>query len=315
MTEKRRIAFLFPGQGAQYVGMGHDFCRDYPAARQLFEEADDLLKRSLSHLIFSGQERELTQTRNSQPAIYVTSMAILAVLSTLFDTLSPYACAGLSLGEYSALTAAQFLPFTDGLNLVAKRGELMHQACEQHEGTMAVVLGMQDDAVVAVVEALALPDEIWAANFNCPGQVVISGTKRGVEQATATLLKHGAKRVLPLDVHGAFHSGLMQSAQEKLTDTLLKTPFSQSDVLVPMNCTGKIATSIEEMRENLIRQVTRPVYWHKCVAAIDTVDLFVEIGCGKTLSGMNKRIGVKTATCSVEKIEDLAILEQALRTS
>jgi [acyl-carrier-protein] S-malonyltransferase len=307
------MAFLFPGQGAQYVGMGKDFYRDYPAAKHLFEEADDKLKQNFSSLIFSGSESELTQTKNSQPAIYTTSMAILHVIQTLFPQLLPTSCAGLSLGEYSALTAAGYIPFPDGLLLVEQRGSLMHQACEKYPGTMAVVLGLDDDAVVSIVDGLKLPNEIWAANFNCPGQVVISGTQKGVELASEALLKQGAKRVLPLQVHGAFHSGLMRFAQENLSEQIQRTPLAKSAIQLAMNCTGDFATSLEEIKSNLISQVVSPVYWHRSIKAIERmdIDLFVEIGCGKALAGMNKRIGVKAPTISIEKIEDLPLLETA----
>lgn len=315
MTKQKKLAFIFPGQGAQYVGMAKDFYAEYPEAKQTFEEADDRLGRTLSHTIFYSSESELTETKNSQPAIYVVSLAILRVLQKLFGNLAPYACAGLSLGEYSAVTAANILDYASGLILVQHRGLFMHQACEEIPGTMAVVLGMDDTAVEAVVEELKLPHDLWAANFNCPGQVVISGTKKGVEAASTALLAKGAKRVLPLQVHGAFHSGLMQSARQKLQSYIEEATLYQSNTKLAMNTPGDFVESKDEIKRNLINQVTQPVRWHRSISAIANsgIDLFIEIGCGKTLAGMNKRIGMQAPTVSVEKIEDIASLEKALQ--
>lgn len=312
MTKK--LAFLFPGQGAQYIGMGKDFFTQYPVARQVFEEADDVLSQKLSSLIFSSSEAELTQTKNSQPAIFVVSLAILRTLQSLFGAFSPTACAGLSLGEYSALVAAGVLPFNKGLQLVQKRANFMHQACEDIQGTMAVVLGLDDEAVEAVVAELNLPNDLWAANFNCPGQVVISGTKKGVELGSEALLKKGAKRVLPLQVHGAFHSGLMQPAKEKLKPFIDEATLAKGHAKVAMNTPGDFVEATDQMKTHLINQVTNPVRWHRAVRAIDTsgVDTFIEMGCGKTLAGMNKRLGLQAPTHSVEKIEDITLLETLL---
>lgn len=311
MTKK--LAFLFPGQGAQYIGMGKDFFTQYPVARQVFEEADDVLSQKLSSTIFSSSEAELTQTKNSQPAIFIVSLAILRTLQSLFGTsaFAPTACAGLSLGEYSALVAAGILPFDKGLQLVQKRANFMHQACEDIQGTMAVVLGLDDEAVEAVVAELNLPNDLWAANFNCPGQVVISGTKKGVEIGSEALIKKGAKRVLPLQVHGAFHSGLMQPAKDKLKPFIDEAILSKGDAKVAMNTPGDFVEATDQMKTHLINQVTNPVRWHRAVRAIDSsgVDCFIEMGCGKTLAGMNKRLGLQAPTLSVEKIEDITLLE------
>ncbi len=306
----KKLCFLFPGQGSQYIGMGKDFFNQYPIARQVFEEANDILSQNLTDIIFSSSEAELTQTKNSQPAIFVVSIAILRTLQELFD-FTPKACAGLSLGEYSALVAAGVLPFSKALELVQKRGNFMHQACEDIPGTMAVVLGLDDEAVETVVHELNLPNDLWAANFNCPGQVVISGTKKGVELGSEALLKKGAKRVLPLQVHGAFHSGLMQNAKEKLKPYIDECIFVQGQAKVAMNTPGDFVEATDQMKTHLVNQVTNPVRWHRSVRAIDTmgVDQFIEIGCGKTLAGMNKRLGLSASTLSVDKIEDIALLE------
>jgi len=312
----QRFAFLFPGQGAQFVGMGKDFYASFSQAKECFEQADDLLQENLSKMIFSGDEQKLTETKHAQPAIFVTSLAILQVLKAQMGDLLPIATAGLSLGEYTALVASGHMPFTDAMLLVQKRGRCMHEACEEIPGTMAVVLGMPDDSVQEIVSSLNMPNDIWAANFNCPGQVVISGTKRGVEAATKALAEKGAKRVLPLAVHGAFHSGLMKGAQEKLKNAIDSAKLCDTKVHIAMNCTGTFCENKDDIRQNLIRQVVAPVYWHKSIATMmqKAPDLFIEVGPGKTLAGMNKRIGIEIPTLSLEKIDDLKAVEQALQT-
>lgn len=290
--------------------MGRDFYQEFPVAKALFEEADDILKQKLSTLIFEGDEAVLTQTRHSQPSIYVVSMALLRTLQSLYPHLKPTATAGLSLGEYSALTASNKLSFQEGLKLVQARATAMHEACEATLGTMSVILGLDDHVVEEAIAALNMPNEIWCANFNCPGQVVISGTKRGVEEGAKACLEKGAKRALPLQVHGAFHSGLMKSAEEKLYPTMQETHFQATDIQTASNVTGDIVNDPKTIRELLLKQITFPVRWQKGVRTLDpTSDLFLEIGCGKTLAGLNKRIGTQAATYSLEKVEDLKTLE------
>lgn len=314
MKRYHKIAFIFPGQGAQYPGMGKDFVDTFAEARHTFEEADDTLGRKLSSIILEGPEASLTETRNSQTGIYVTSIALFRVLHNLFPVLQPHVCAGLSLGEYTAATVSGRLPFAECLPLVQYRGQFMNDACEKTKGTMAVVLGLDGDVVEAMVREVNMPQDLWAANFNCPGQVVISGTLKGVEAGSAAAKAKGAKRVLPLQVHGAFHSGLMASAEKQLAEYVLAAPLKDSSIGFVMNVPGDYTTGNDQIRENLIRQVTSPVRWEQGVRnmADSGVDLFVEIGCGKTLAGFNKRIGVSAPTVSIEKIEDLAVLEEAL---
>ncbi len=312
---QKKMCFLFPGQGAQYVGMGRDFYNAFPEARQVFEEADDLMHIKLSDSIFHNSETELLQTKIAQPAIYVTCIALLRVFEKLFTSnTQPFACAGLSLGEYTALTAAKKLSFQDGLKLVARRGQAMHEACEQTKGAMSVILGLGDDTVEEIVRALQLPDELWCANFNCPGQVVISGTVRGIEKGLTACLAQGAKRAIALDVHGAFHSGLMRPAQEALYEPITATKIQKSDIKVATNVTGAFVEEVDEIKELLLKQVTSPVRWQKAVRTIDTAgcDLYVEIGCGKSLTAMNKRIGVQGRTVSLEKVEDCKNVEEVL---
>jgi len=307
----KRCALLFPGQGAQYVGMGRSFYEAYPIARQIFEQADDILKINLSKIIFDGPESTLTETKIAQPAIFVTSYAILEVIRHLFDLPSPICAAGLSLGEYTALTAAGVLPFDIALPLVSLRGSLMHTACEETKGTMLVILGLSDDQVRTMVDDLRMPSDIWCANFNCPGQVVVSGTYKGIEAAQRAAVACGARRTLPLQVHGAFHSGLMTQAERSLEKALNDVPFASSSVRVIMNVTGQSAETINHMRSLLARQVTSSVLWHACVKTCEAqeVSCFLEIGCGKTLSGFNKRIGINIPTISVETTDDLKSLE------
>lgn len=313
-THMKKIAFIFPGQGAQTVGMGKDFAEKYAVAKETFQEADDILKRNLSSIVWNGPLDLLTETKNSQTGIYVTSIALLRVLNALFPKVRPHCCGGLSLGEYSALTASDRLGFQEGLALVEKRGQYMNDACLATKGTMAVVMGLDAAQVEELVREAALPHDLWVANLNCPGQVVISGTLKGIEVGSEKAKAKGAKRVLPLQVFGAFHSGLMQQAKERLKPEILSTRFKDSAIRVAMNTTGNFVDDAATIQKNLIEQVVSPVRWEQDIRTMDKdgVDLYIEIGCGKTLSGMNKRIGVQAETLSLEKIEDLEILAKVL---
>ncbi|MEI8366374.1 MAG: ACP S-malonyltransferase [Parachlamydiaceae bacterium] len=314
MSRYRKIAFLFPGQGAQYTGMAKDFFNTYPVARDTFVEADDILGRKLSSLVFEGPETTLTETKNSQLGIYVASNAILRAVTSLFPQIVPSACAGLSLGEYTALTASRRLAFSDGVSLVAHRGQYMNDACERTKGTMAVIVGLDAETASQVVKEVGMPHELWAANFNCPGQVVISGTLKGIEAGSAAAKAKGAKRVLPIQVHGAFHSGLMQLAEDQLAPFIEQVELKNGIGELVMNVTGNAVQDVAEIRRNLIKQVTHPVRWEQSIRFLigEGVDLFVELGCGKVLAGFNKRIDPTVAFTSVEKIEDMAQLEHLL---
>lgn len=314
LNKSFKIAFLFPGQGAQYPGMAKDFYEQFPQAKQIFEEADDVLKRNLSSIILEGPESVLTETKNSQTGIYVASMAILSVLKRLFPEMQASFFAGLSLGEYSALTASEHLDFDQTLQLVQYRGQYMNDACEATKGSMAVILGLDAEEVEQLVKEVNLPQDLWAANFNCPGQVVISGTLKGIDAGSAAAKIKGAKRVLPLQVYGAFHSGLMQQAEDRLAGHVLQTPIKESSFNLVMNLTANVVKDVNQIKENLIKQVTHPVRWEQSIRYMigQKVDLFIEIGCGKTLAGFNKRIGVLGPTISIEKTNDLEILEKTL---
>jgi [acyl-carrier-protein] S-malonyltransferase len=305
----KKIAFIFPGQGAQYVGMGKDFADNFPIARQTFQEADEILGESLSKIIFEGPESELTRTKNSQTAIFVVSVAILRVLQQQMPGLQPSVCAGLSLGEYTALWASGRLSFKETLLLVRERARLMNQACEETSGTMAAILGLEGPIVEQTLKSVP---GVWVANYNCPGQIVISGTKEGVEAGSTALKAAGAKRALPLQVHGAFHSGLMQSAQEGLAPFVAAAPIQDTKIRLAMNAPGAFVQDIIEIRRHLTQQVTHSVCWEQGIRAIEQerVDLYIEIGCGKTLNGLNRKIGTAVPTISVDRLTDL---DEALR--
>lgn len=307
MSYPKRIAFLFPGQGAQYVGMAKDFFENFPKARETFQEADDILSRKLSKIILEGPSEQLNETKNSQVGIYVASIAILRVINDLYPKLTPYVCAGLSLGEYTALTAADKMDFTSCLPLVQYRGHYMNEACEINPGVMAVILGLEAKEVEALVKEVNLPHDLWAANFNCPGQVVISGTKKGIDKGTAAAQARRAKRILPLQVHGAFHSGLMQPAEERLSEHIHQAILKNSPIGFVMNVTGKFVHNEQEIKTNLIKQVTNPVRWEQSIRSMgeEAVDLFIEIGCGKVLSAFNKRILSNVTTLSIEKVTEI----------
>ncbi len=312
MTNFKKIAFLFPGQGAQTVGMGKDFHHAFSIARETFEEADSLLQRDLSKIVFEGSLELLTETRNSQPGIYVTSLALMRVLQKEFPSLRPSVCAGLSLGEYTALTASGRLSFQTCLPLVQIRSESMNEACEKVKGTMAALFGLSAGEVEELVRALQLPNDLWTANFNCPGQTVISGTLKGVEAGIEAAKARGAKRIIPLRVHGAFHSGLMRYAEEKLTPHLNAAIFQESSIQLVMNVPGNYVQETASIRSFLIQQVTNAVRWEQGIRAMQDVDLFLEIGCGRTLAGFNKQIGVTAPTLSIQQVADLDALSKIL---
>jgi [acyl-carrier-protein] S-malonyltransferase len=305
-----KIAFIFPGQGAQYMGMAQDFYEAFPIVRETFEEASQILSTDFTRLILEGPEQELVLTKNSQPAIFIVSVALLRCIQQQFPHLQPDICAGLSLGEYTALYASGRISFADALKIVAARGQYMQEACQERQGTMRVVLGL-DPAIAAA----NLPADVWIANLNCPGQVVIAGAVSAMPQAEELLKAQGAKRVLPLDVSGAFHTPFMRSAQEKLKSYLLSAPLQESKTQLVMNVPGDFVDSISEIREHLIAQVACPTQWEKGIRLLEDVDLFIEIGPGKTLTGMNKKIGVKGQTLNIEKTTDLVQLENFYATS
>ena len=299
---KKKIAFLFPGQGSQYPGMGKDFFDTFSIAKETFQEADDLLGENLSQIIFEGPESRLAETHYSQLGIFVTSIAMLRTVWQQLPDFNPSIVAGLSLGEYSALVSSGRMTFSDGIYLVKERARLMTESCLATAGTMAAVLGMERQVLDAALQGIS---GVWVANYNSPGQIVISGTLEGVEKGLAILKEKGAKRVIPLAVQGAFHSPLMALAQEGLTPYVQKTPFQESDISQVFNVVGRAVKNVDEMRQCLIQQVAHSIEWDKGIQSMEGVQLFCEIGCGKTLSGLNRKIGVSAPTHSIEKVNDL----------
>ena len=300
-------AFLFPGQGAQAPGMGKDLYETFSVARHTFEEADDLLSFPLSKILFSGSESELMQTRYGQLALFVHSTALLRTLREQLPHLVPDVCSGLSLGEYVALHASNRLSFAETLALVRARAELMNQACERTQGTMAAVLGLPFSKVEEIVSQVNPPHKVWIANYNCPQQTVISGSKEGVEAAGLLLKEAGAKRVLPLQVYGAFHSPFMQIAQDSLAPFIAEAPIEKSSILFVMNVVGDFVEEIDAIRDNLTKQVTHSVRWEQGIQAMKSwgVTFYLEIGSGKTLRGMNGKIAPEATTLSLEHVSDL----------
>ena len=282
-------ALLFPGQGAQFVGMGLDLFQTSDAANAIAKSADNILGFGLSELMFRGTDDDLRQTRVTQPAIFTHSVMMLVARD-----LTPTAVAGHSLGEFSALVANAVLTFDDALRLVSARAEAMQRACEAHPGTMAAILGLPDERVAEIcAEVAARTQEVVVpANYNCPGQLVISGSLAGVEAACEALKAAGAKRALVLPVGGAFHSPLMQPAEDELAAALARTTFHAAVCPVYQNVDGAPHTASEEIRENLRRQLTAPVRWNQSVQRMvqDGHRAFVEVGPGKVLQGLVKKI-------------------------
>lgn len=281
---------LFPGQGSQFVGMGRKLSQAFPQAAETFEEADDLLGLHLSRLAWEGPESELTETRNAQPALLVHSVAVHRVVGGEVGTV--VAAAGHSLGEFSAHVAAGTLSFRDALHAVRLRGELMYESGLERPGTMAAVLGMDDEEVEEVCRAVREGGRICVpANFNSRGQVVISGEVEGMEEAMRQARDGGAKRVVPLPVSGAFHSPLMAPAEEGLRERLETTKFSDPRVPVISNVTARAVRDGAEARELLVKQLTAPVRWAASVGEMVStgVDRFYELGSGSVLCGLNKR--------------------------
>ena len=299
------VAWLFPGQGSQYVGMGRDVAGQSARARELVEEADRMLGLPLSAVMFQGPEEELRQTRNTQPAIFLHSMLLVTLLRDCGA--SPAMAAGHSLGEYTALVAAGALQFEDGLRLVRLRGELMQRAGETERGTMAAVIGLAPEAVEALCAEARAGGVVQPANFNSPGQVVISGSVEGVHAAMALARERGAKMVKELVVSGAFHSPLMQSARDGLRDALARTPLGDARIPVYANVTARPVREAGEIRALLEQQLTSPVRWEESVRAMvsDGASEFLEVGPGKVLQGLARRIHPGAGVAGVDRYADM----------
>jgi len=280
-------AFVFPGQGAQYVGMGKNLYDNSPLAKEMFEKANDILKFRITDLMFSGTDEDLRQTKVTQPAIFLHSVILAKTLGGEFN---PDMVAGHSLGEFSALVAAGALSFEDGLVLVSKRAMAMQKACEAEPSTMAAILGL-DDKVVEDVCA-SINDVVVAANYNSPGQLVISGSIKGVDFACEKLKEAGAKRALPLKVSGAFHSPLMEPARAELAEAINQTNIITPVCPVYQNVNALAVTSTEQIKLNLIAQLTSPVRWTQIMLNMlaDGATKFIEVGPGNVLQGLVKKV-------------------------
>lgn len=290
-------AYVFPGQGAQFVGMGKDLYEQFPQAKELFDKANDILGFRITDILFAGTDEELKQTKVTQPAVFLHSVIRAICLGNDFQ---PDMVAGHSLGEFSALVASGALSFEDGLRLVSKRAMAMQKACELEPSTMAAVLGLEDSKVVEVLSTIT-DEVVVAANFNCPGQLVISGSMAGVERACEALKAAGAKRALPLKVGGAFHSPLMESAREELAKAIEETPFSAPRCPIYQNVTASAVTDAQAIKQNLISQLTAPVRWTESVRAMvaDGASHFVEVGPGTVLQGLVKKISPEVTAESI----------------
>ena len=288
-------AFVFPGQGSQFVGMGKNLYESNPLAKELFDKADEILGFKITDIMFAGTDEQLKQTNVTQPAVFLHSVVTALCQG---DEFQPSMVGGHSLGEFSALVAVGALTFEDGLRLVAARANAMQKACEANPGIMAAIIGLPDEKVEEIcAEVTAAGNTVVAANYNCPGQLVISGSIEGINQACEKLKAAGAKRALPLKVGGAFHSPLMQPAKDELQAAIEKTAFAAPKCPVYQNVDGKPHTDPAEIKTNLIAQLTSSVRWTSSVQAMiaDGADDFTECGPGKALQGMIGRIDKNVA--------------------
>ena len=290
-------AYVFPGQGAQYVGMGKDLYKYSNLAKEMFEEANSILGFSITEIMFGEDSEALKQTKVTQPAIFLHSVILAKLLGNNFN---PNMVAGHSLGEFSALTAANYISFSDGLRLVSKRATAMQKACEENPSTMAAVLGLEDNIVEKVCSEIN--EIVVPANYNCPGQLVISGSNKGIDIACDKLIEAGAKRAIKLPVGGAFHSPLMESARAELEEAINSTDFKIGDCPIYQNVTTKAVTSPEKIKRNLNKQLTASVLWTQNMYQMiaDGASVVIEVGPGRVLQGLFKKIDKAIITKSAE---------------
>lgn len=292
-------AFVFPGQGAQFVGMGKDLYENSAEAKNLFEKANEILGFRITDLMFEGTDEDLKQTKVTQPAIFLHSVLLT---KTMGDSFKPEMVAGHSLGEFSALVAAGAMSFEDGLKLVSQRALAMQKACEAEPSTMAAIVGLDDSIVEEVCNSI--DDIVVAANYNCPGQLVISGSFAGIDKACEALTEKGAKRAIKLPVGGAFHSPLMEPAREELAAAIKATNFTTPSCPVYQNVSAAPFTAPEQIKENLVAQLTAPVRWTQTVKNMitDGATSFTEVGPGKVLQGLVKKVDRKMEVAGVSSL-------------
>ena len=305
------IAFLFPGQGSQHAGMGKDLAENFPVARQVFEEANDALGVDLASLCFNGPEEDLKLTANTQPAILTTSIAALRVLETEIG-IAPNCAAGHSLGEYSALVCAGALNFADAVRIVRQRGTFMQEAVPVGTGAMAAILGLDKETLERVCQDAALGQVVSPANFNSAGQVVIAGNTEAVDRAMNLAKEHGAKRALPLPVSAPFHCSLMVPAGERLADVLAGIKVGDMTVPVITNVEATPNQDASRVCQLLIDQVSAPVLWEDTIACMIKLDVerYIEIGPGKVLAGLVKRMAKDSTIQNVQNVSDIKALTQ-----
>lgn len=301
-----KIAFVFPGQGAQAVGMGKDVYDALPNSRAVFEKGDEVLGFPLSKLVFEGPDSELKQTVNTQPALLTASVAYLEALRE--QGLKADYVAGHSLGEYSALVAAGVLSYEDAVTLVRLRGRFMEEAVPGGQGAMAAVLGAEREALAVLCQTVSEESGVVElANVNCPGQIVVSGSQEGVNGVVQRVKEAGGKRAIPLEVSGPFHSSMMRAAADRLAEELKKVTFNTPNVPVIVNVTASPVTDPEEIRELLVRQVYSPVLWQDSIEWLiaDGVDTFVEIGSGSVLAGLIRKIDKTVKVININTLESV----------
>jgi len=308
-----KTAFLFPGQGAQVVGMGAEIAQSYPVAVEIFDQANDIVGFDLSRICFEGPVERLDSTTVSQPAIFVTSAAILEVLRTSPSTsdITADVTAGLSLGEYTALYAAGLISFEDALVLVQKRGQAMQAAADATEGTMVSIIGLDEEKVRQICDQASEGELLAPVNFNCPGQIVVSGSISACGRAEQLAEKYGAIKAVPLEVAGAFHTEMMASAAQTLKEALSNCDISEpSEIKTIANINAEYYESSQEIAEGLIKQLTCPILWQKCMERLiaDGLEKFYEIGPGRVLTGLMRRINRKIKVVNVSSQESMNVL-------